>query len=123
MTRRVTFWLTTVCLALLIAGCSGGLGDDKREAAKRIEAHIAAQPQTDPDTASEMRAFRLRNGMTEAEVRATWGAPEEVLKLSDDVAEWRFSCAFPHLCRSRPGGPTIKPNAYFVNGKLDRWNF
>lgn len=126
MTRHLLRGLAGICLALSIAGCAGGLDADKRAAAKRVQAYIATQPEIDPDTMSEMRAFRLRNGMTEAEVRATWGAPEEVLVLSDEVAEWRFSCQFPHLCRRRPGvgptAPTIKPNAFFVNGRLDRWN-
>ncbi len=111
-----------MCLALIISGCSGGLEADKQVATKRIEAYIATQPKLDHDTASEMRAYRLRNGMTEAEVRVTWGAPEDVLELSDEVVEWRFSCDFPHLCRSRPSARTIKPNAFFVKGKLDRWN-
>ena len=111
-----------MCLALTVFGCAGGLEGDKRAAAERIEAYIAAQPGLDPDTASEMRAFRLRNGMTEAEVRATWGAPEDVLEHSENSAEWRFSCGFPHLCKSRPGAPAIKPNAFFIDGKLDRWN-
>ena len=122
MNRNEFRGLAAVCLALLVSACSGGLEADKRAATKRIEAYISTQPKLDPDTAGEMRAYRLRNGMTEAEVRATWGAPEDVLKLSDEAVEWRFSCDFPHLCRSRPGGRTIKPNAFFVNGKLDRWN-
>ncbi len=115
-----------MCLALTIAGCAGGLEADKKTATSRIETYIASQPKLDPETASEMRAYRLRNGMTEAEVRATWGAPEDVLDLSDGIVEWRFSCGFPHLCRNREGpGPavqTVKPNAFFINGKLDRWN-
>ncbi len=126
MTRQILHGLAAVCLALPFIGCSGGLQADKRAATQRIEAYISTQPKLDPDTVGEMRAYRLRNGMTEAEVRATWGAPEDVLKLSDDVVEWRFSCDFPHLCRSRPAaGPTvrtIKPNAFFVKGRLDRWN-
>ncbi len=126
MTRPLCQGLAAMCLALAISGCSGGLEADKRNAATRIEAYIATQPKLDPDTASEMRAYRLRNGMTEAEVRATWGAPEDVLEQSDEVVEWRFSCDFPHLCRSRSGSglavTKIKPNAFFVNGKLDRWN-
>ena len=115
-----------MCLALPIAGCAGGLEADKKTATSRIETYIASQPKLDPETASEMRAYRLRNGMTEAEVRAIWGAPEDVLDLSDGIVEWRFSCGFPHLCRNREGpGPavrTVKPNAFFINGKLDRWN-
>ena len=122
MQRRPYQGLTAIGLALLVSACSGGLEADKRNAASRIEAYIASQPALDPGTASEMRAYRLRNGMTEAEVRATWGAPEDVLELSDKAVEWRFSCEYPHLCRSRPGVPAIKPNAFFVDGKLDRWN-
>lgn len=118
--------LAAVCLAGLAAGCAGGLETDRRAASERIEAYLATQPKLDPETASEMRAFRLRNGMTEDEVRATWGAPEDVLNQSDEIVEWRFDCAFPHLCRTRPGGgpaaPPIKPNAFFVKGKLERWN-
>jgi len=112
-----------MCLVLIVSACSGGLEGDKRAATERIKAYIAAQPTLDPDTASEMRAFRLRNGMTEAEVRATWGAPEDVLEVSDNSVEWRFTCTFPHLCRNRPGERVIKPNAFFVDGKLDRWNY
>ena len=122
MTRHPFHGLAAICLALFLTGCSGGLSADKRDATKRIEAHIASHPGIDPGTAGEMRAYRLRNGMTEAEVRATWGAPDEVLELSGEVVEWRFSCDFPHLCRSRQGALTIKPNAFFVGGKLDRWN-
>ena len=122
MKRLFNQGLTAMCLALALSSCAGGLSGDKRAATERIEAYIATQPTLDPETTSEMRAFRLRNGMSEAEVRATWGAPENVFELSDNSAEWRFSCAFPHLCRSRPGGPAIKPNAFFIDGKLDRWN-
>ncbi len=122
MNRRLLLGPAAVWLALALSACSGGLEDDRRVARNRIEAHIAGNPGIDPGTAGEMRAFRLRNGMTEAEVRATWGAPDEVLELSEGVAEWRFSCDFPHLCRSRPGALTIKPNAFFVDGRLDRWN-
>ncbi len=126
MTRSLYQGLVAMCLALTISGCSGGLEAAKQNAANRIETYIASQPKLDPDTASEMRAYRLRNGMSEAEVRATWGAPEEVLDLLDGIVEWRFSCDFPHLCRNREGpGPavkTVKPNAFFIKGKLDRWN-
>jgi len=122
MIRHQYLGLTAIGLALLVSACSGGLQADKRNATSRIETYIASQPAIDPDAASEMRAYRLRNGMTEAELRATWGAPEDVFKVSDDSAEWRFTCAFPHLCRSRPGGRAIKPNAFFIDGKPDRWN-
>jgi len=122
MTRSFKLGMAAVCLALVLGGCAGGLEGDKQAAIKRIEAYIASQPALDPETASEMRAFRLRNGMTEAEVRATWGEPEEILKAYDNLTEWRFSCAFPHLCRNRPGERVIKPNAFFIDGKLGRWN-
>ena len=71
MNRNEFRGLAVVCLALLVSACSGGLEADKRAATKRIEAYISTQPKLDPDTAGEMRAYRLRNGMTEAEVRAT----------------------------------------------------
>ena len=127
MTRRTALGLGILCLTLAVTACSGGLEADKREASRRIETYLAARPDLDAGTASEMRAFRLRNGMTEEQVRATWGAPDDVLELSEEAIEWRFSCAFPHLCRGRTGARqrsvTIKPNAFFVNGKLERWNY
>ncbi len=126
MTRRSTPGLAALCLMLAVTACSGGLEADRREAARQIETYLAARPGLDSGTAAEMRAFRLRNGMTEEQVRATWGAPEDVLELTDEAVEWRFSCDFPHLCRGRTDAGqrslTIKPNAFFIDGKLERWN-
>ena len=102
MTRSLYRGLAAMCLALFIFGCAGGLEADKKKSTNRIETYIASQSKIDPETASEMRAYRLRNGMSEAEVRATWGAPEEVLDLTDGITEWRdysslssTDCGFP----------------------------
>ncbi len=116
-----------VC-CLLVAACSGqALVSDRQVARDRVDAYLAANPATDRNTATAMRRFELRTGMTKQEVVAVWGRPVEMQKWrSGTVDQWFFACAWPNRCEAPDRdaflmGP-IRPEAFFRNDRLYQWS-
>lgn len=115
-------------LCLFVAACIGQpLVSDRQVARDRVEAYLAAHPETGKETARSMRRFELHTGMTRQEVAATWGRPVEIQKWrSGTVDLWFFGCAWPNRCET-PDRPTIfgeiiRPEAYFRDDRLTQWS-
>lgn len=124
--RRISFALA---ICLFAAACAGlDLKTDRQIARDRLEAYLVAHPATDKDTATAMRRFELRTGMTKQEVIATWGRPVELQKWrSGTVDLWYFGCAWPNRCEftDRRRGileDPIRPEAYFKKDRLTQWS-
>jgi len=61
-------------LCLFVAACTGQpLVPDRQVARDRVEAYIAAHPETGKETARSKRRFELHNGMTRQEGRRDLG--------------------------------------------------
>ena len=60
-----------VLLGLVLSACAGtDMRTDRQVASDRVNAYLAANPETSKDVADAMRRFDLRKGMTPAEVVA-----------------------------------------------------
>ena len=123
--RAISF---TVFLCLFAVACAGsGLVSDRQVARDRVNAYLAAHPETETETIIAMRRFELRAGMSKREVAATWGKPFEIQKWrSGTVDVWYFGCGWPNRCEApdRPTilGEVIRPQAYFRKGRLTQWS-
>jgi len=119
-------------LGLYLAACAGtDLRTDRQVASDRVDAYLAANPETSKEVAEAMRRFDLRKGMTAAEVVAVWGEPKAKKTWRDgqDLV-LVFPCdRWPNACQSslRLGGrierteQQLSPEAIFTNGQLTKW--
>lgn len=116
---------------LVLAGCAG-LKTDYELMRQRAHAYAARHPELAPETAGAIRANRVHEGMTMAQVAAAWGRPVVVQRFRGDTVQyWFFGCHWPHHCtgpdldRRRdlfPEPDTIyQSRALFENGRLVEW--
>lgn len=116
-------------LGFLLAACAGGdLSTDRQQAQDRVNAYLAANPETHGAIAATMRRFTVQKGMTPRQVQAVLGKPKKVKKWSGGAKEqWYFGCDWPNHCRSmgntRRGrsADDVYPQALFENGLLYEW--
>lgn len=94
----------------------------------RVKAYIAQHSDLAPGVLTAMTGLRLAAGMTEEQVRVTWGEPVEIIRYAGGHEKWLFSCDRPHPCR-RKGPPgsrrwvyKSKPSALLVRGRVTDWN-
>ena len=116
--------------ALLLAGCSGaGFKTHAQILSAKAESYIAAHPELDDKTKTDIRLARLNKGMSRRDVIAAWGRPVAVRKYSRAGSEyWYFGCDWPHNCSypdEEDGYPLIdeiyQSQAEFKGGKLIFW--
>lgn len=123
--RRLT---VMIFLGLMTAACAGAeLKTDRQIARDRVEAYLAAHPDTGKETARTMRRFELLRGMSKQEVAAVWGKPVRIQEWRDGTFDqWSFGCAWPNRCelprRRTLTEEPIRPEAYFRNDRLAQWS-
>ncbi len=135
-TMPVRQWIgATLGVVLLLAGaCTGELKTDRQLARERANGYIAAHPDLGSNVAAAIRGLELFEGMTPAQVTASWGKPAVVQKSLNGTSElWYFPCEYPHFCagmggstrrRGSSGGSEedrYQSRAFFVNGRLAEW--
>ena len=121
-----------ILFGLYLAACAGtDMRTDRQVASDRVNAYLAANPETSKDVAEAMRRFELRKGMTPAEVVAVWGEPTtkktwrdgQDLVLAFPCDRWPNACQSSLRLRGR-GERTdaqLSPEAIFTSGRLTKW--
>ena len=119
---------------LLAGGCAGEWKTDRQLARERANGYIAAHPDLGSNVAAAIRGLELFEGMTPAQVTASWGKPAVIQKSLNGTSElWYFPCEYPHFCagmggstrrRGSSGGSEedrYQSRAFFVDGRLAEW--
>jgi hypothetical protein len=89
----------------LLTSCSA-------ESERRAD-YLSSHRETDPGTARAIEAGAVRSGMTEAEVRASWGQPSVVQPSSEGRTVWMYDAG-----RSEIGDLLGVHTIIFENGRV-----
>jgi hypothetical protein len=89
----------------LLTSCSADSG--------RRADYLSSHRETDPAVARAIEAGAVRSGMTEAEVRASWGPPSVVHPSSEGRSIWTYSAG-----RSEIGEMLGIHTVVFENGRV-----
>jgi hypothetical protein len=115
-----------VVVALGIAACGGPIKSSYDMLRDGRVAYVNQNPNLDPAIRAAILEGRLREGMTQGDVRASWGEPLGGNRLAGNLVEWVFGCDQPHYCTTRGTlfGETVyhHSRAYFRDGRLASWS-
>jgi hypothetical protein len=112
-------------VAVALAACGGPFKSSYDILREGRVTYVNQNPNLDPAVRTAILDGRLLEGMTPADVRASWGDPLPGYQRAGALDEWVFGCDQPHYCSTRGTmlGETVyyHSRAYFRNGRLESW--